>query len=126
MSWDIVIFNSKQKINSISELNENQLELIDFSKIIESSFEKIKKVENHREIIGNGFTIEFYNNSELSSNFMLSLYGENGIYPLIEIAKKNKWQIYDSGIDSMIDLKNPEKNGFKNHKNYVEKILKEK
>ncbi|MEN7550065.1 hypothetical protein AAG747_19235 [Rapidithrix thailandica] len=50
---------------------------------------------------------------------MLSLYGENGLYELIEIAKKHNWQIYDSGIDGMIDLGNPEKNGLDNHKNYV-------
>ena len=26
MSWDIVLFNSKQKIESVEELDENQLE----------------------------------------------------------------------------------------------------
>jgi hypothetical protein len=40
---------------------------------------------------------------------MLSLYGENGIYELIEVAKKHNWQIYDSGTGEMIDLENPEK-----------------
>lgn len=55
---------------------------------------------------------------------MLSLYGENGLYELIALAKKHNWQIYDSGIGEMIDLDNPEKNGFENHKKYVEQILK--
>ena len=122
MSWDIVLFNSKQKINSVTELDENQLEPTDFSGILETSFDRINKNEKHREIVGTEFTIDFFFDSEYSSNFMLSLYGENGIYALIELAKKYKWQIYDSGIDEMIDLENPEKNGFKNHKEYVEKI----
>ncbi|SMG53531.1 hypothetical protein [Arenibacter troitsensis] len=122
MSWDIVLFNSKQKINSVTELDENQLEPTDFSGILETSFDRINKNEKHREIVGTEFTIDFFSDSEYSSNFMLSLYGENGIYALIELAKKYKWQIYDSGIDEMIDLENPEKNGFKNHKEYVEKI----
>jgi hypothetical protein len=126
MSWDIVLFNSKQKIESVAELDENQLEPTDFSGILESLFDQIKKDENHREIIGTDFTIGFFADNEFSSNFMLSLYGENGLFELIELAKKHNWQIYDSGIDGMIDLENPEKNGFENHRKYVEQILNRK
>ena len=126
MSWDIVLFNSRQKINTIAELDENQLEPTDFSGILENSFDRIKKDANHREIIGTNFTIDFYVHNELVSNTMLSLYGENGIYAIIELAKKHNWQIYDSGIGEMLDLENPEKNGFKNHRKYVEQILKNK
>jgi len=126
MSWDIVLFNSKQKIQSVAELDENQLEPTDFSGILENSFNQIKKDGNHREIIGTDFTIDFFTGNEHSSNFMLSLYGENGLFQLIELAKKHNWQIYDSGIGEMIDLENPEKNGYENHKKYVEQILKRK
>ena len=126
MSWDIVLFNSKQKINTIAELDENLLEPTDFSGILENSFDRIKKDENHREIIGTNFTIDFYIHNELVSNTMLSLYGENGLYELIELSKKYNWQSYDSGIGEMIDLENPEKNGFENHRKYVEQILKNK
>ncbi len=126
MSWDIVLFNSKQKIKSVAELDETQLEPTDFSGILENSFDRIKKDDNHREIIGTDFTIDFYTDKEQSSNFMLQLYGENGFYELIELGKKNNWQIYDSGIDGMINLENPEKNGFKNHRKYVEQILNRK
>ena len=126
MSWDIVLFNSKQKIKSIAELDKNQLEPADFTGILEKSFDRIKKDNNHREIIATDFTIDFFADNEHSSNFMLSLYGENGIYALIELAKKHNWQIYDSGIDGMVDLENPEKNGFDNHRKYVEQILKNK
>ncbi|SIQ07424.1 hypothetical protein SAMN05421797_101582 [Maribacter ulvicola] len=57
---------------------------------------------------------------------MLSLYGENGLYALIELAKKHNWQIYDSGINVMINLENPEKNGFKNHRVYIQRIVNRK
>jgi hypothetical protein len=124
MSWDIVLFNSKQKIKSVAELDETQLEPTDFGGILENSFDRIKKDENHREIIGTNFTIDFYIHSEPVSNTMLNLYGENGLYALIELAKKHNWQIYDSGIGEMIDLENPDKNGFENHRKYVEQILK--
>ena len=126
MSWDIVLFNSKQKIQSVAELDENQLEPTDFSGILENSFDRIKKDDNHREIIGTDFTIDFFIDNKHSSNFMLSLYGENAIYALIELSKKYNWQIYDSGIDVMVDLENPENNGFDNHRKYVERILKNK
>ena len=107
-------------------MDENQLELTDFDRVLENSFDRIKKDDNHREIIGTDFTIDFYLHNEPVSNTMLSLYGENGLYELIEIAKKHNWQIFDSGIGEMIDLENPEKNGFKNYKKYVEQILKRK
>ena len=55
---------------------------------------------------------------------MMSLYGENGIYELIELAKKYNWQIYDSGIDGMIDIENPENNGYKSHQSYISQIMK--
>ncbi|MEL7124567.1 MAG: hypothetical protein AAFO07_34355 [Bacteroidota bacterium] len=126
MSWHIVLFNSRQKICSVSELDESKLEPIDFAGILENSFNKIKRDENHVEILGTDFSIEFFTDHEPSSNFMLQLDGENGLYELFELAKKYGWQIYDSGLDEMIDLKNPEKNGFENHTRYVEQILKRK
>lgn len=126
MSWDIVLFNSKQKIESVTELDENQLEPTDFDGILQNSFDRIKKDDNHIEIIGTDFTIDFFMHNEPVSNTMLSLYGENGLYALIELAKKQNWQIYDSGIGEMIDLENPEKNGFENHKKYVKQLLKNK
>ena len=104
-------------------MDETQLEPTDFSGILESSFDRINKKDNHREIVGTDFTIDFFADDENSSNFMLSLYGENGIYALIELAKKHNWQIYDSGIDGMVDLENPARNGFQNHKKYVEQIV---
>ena len=104
MSWEIILFNSTQKINSVVELDENQLEQTNFSGILESSFDRINKKDNYREIVGADFTIDYFVSNEHSSNFMLSLYGENGIYALIELAKKHNWQIYDSGTDGMIDL----------------------
>ncbi|RBW58323.1 hypothetical protein DS884_10730 [Tenacibaculum sp. E3R01] len=126
MSWDIILFNSKQKIKSVAKLDENQLEPTDFTGILENSFDRIKKEDKHREIIGNDFTIDFFADNVHSSNFMLSLYGENVIYVLIELSKKYNLQIYDSGIDGMVDLENPEKNGFVNHRKYIEEILKNK
>ena len=124
MSWDIILFNTKQKIDSIEDVDENQLESIDFTQILESSFTEIVKNDNHREIKGTNFSIDFFTDGELVSNKMISLYGENGLFELIELAKKFGWQIFDTGLGEMIDLDNPEKNGYENHQKYVDQILK--
>lgn len=73
MSWDIVLFNSKQKITSVAELDETKLEPTNFSGILENSFDRIEKNGDSREIIGTDFTIAFFAHNEHSSNFMLSL-----------------------------------------------------
>ncbi len=124
MSWDIILFNTKQKIGAIEDVEESHLEPIDFKQILESSFIEIVKEDNHREIKGKDFSSDIFTDKELVSNKMMSLYGENGLFELIELAKKFGWQIFDTGLDEMIDLDNPENNGFENHRKYVELIIK--
>ena len=124
MSWDIVLFNSKETISSIEELNEDKLVPIAFAEILEKSFDDIVKDDNHREIKGKDYSIDFFTDDELVSNKILSLYGENGLFELIEIAKHHGWQIFDTGLGSMINLENPENNGYENHRKYVEQIMK--
>ena len=124
MSWDIILFNTNQKIDSIEDVDESQFEPINFSHILESSFNEIVKDDNHREIKGKDFSIDFFTDEELESNKMLSLYGENGLFELIELAKQYGWQIFDTGLGEMINLDNPEKNGYENHRKYVEQIIK--
>ncbi|MDR2271353.1 MAG: hypothetical protein LBF27_10665 [Sphingobacterium sp.] len=122
MSWDIVLFKSRQAIKDLSNLDENELEVTDFNQVLENSFKEIIVDGDHREIIGDGFSIDYFA-SEPNSNFMLSLYGEKAMHMLIELAKKHEWQIYDSALDAMIDLDNPENNGYEDHKNYVQYIV---
>ena len=50
MSWDIVLFKSRQAIKDLSNLDENELEVIDFNQILDNSFKEIKEDEDHREI----------------------------------------------------------------------------
>lgn len=124
MSWDIVLFNSKQKIESVEELDEEQLEPTDFSSLLEEQFDEVEKDGKHRELIGKEFSIEYFTDEEPASNMMLSIYGENGLYALIELAKRHGWQIFDTALGEMIDLENPENNGYENHQKYVQQILK--
>jgi len=124
MSWNIVLFSSKQNLVSLENLNEDLLKPIDFDRVLKSRFENIKKNENHNEIIGNDYSIEYFDDDKLVSNKILSLYGENGLYELIKIAKEENWQIYDSGIDKMLNLNKPEENGFENFNKYL-KFIKE-
>ena len=111
MSWDIVLFNSQQKIQAVEEVDETQLVPIDFCSAFEGYFDNITKNDNHREIKGNDFAIDYFVDDEPVSNKMLSLYGENGLYELVVLARKHNWQIFDTGLGQMIDLQNPSING---------------
>ena len=124
MSWEIILFNSRQKINSLEEVDESQLEPTDFCAVFEDHFEKIIIDDDHREIIGNDFSIDYFTDDEKVSHKMLSLYGEKGLYELIVLARKHKWQIFETGLEQMIDLEYPSHNGYEKFQNYLKQILK--
>ena len=115
---------SLENLVSLENLNEDLLKPIDFDEILKSSFMNIKKKENHNEIIGKDFSIEFFDDEELVSNKMLILHGENGLFEIIKIAKVENWQIYDSGSDKMLNLEKPEENGYENFQKYLNQIFK--
>lgn len=125
MSWDIVLFNSREKIQSAEELDESKLESTDFCAVLESHFNQIERSDDHRRIKGKDFEIDYYLDDEPVSNKILSLYGENGLFEMVTLAKKYHWQIFDTGLGQMIDLENPAINGHENFQNYLKQILKE-
>ncbi|WP_225037353.1 hypothetical protein [Winogradskyella sp. SM1960] len=104
------------------DFEESILKPILFSEILEKSFKKIKSEDNHREIKGIDYSIDFFVDNEPSGTKMLNLYGENGLFELIGLAKKYRWQIYDTSLNNFINLENPENNGFENHKSYLKQI----
>lgn len=124
MSWDIVLFNSRQKIHSIEDVEEDMLEPTDFCSVLERHFEEIIKDDDHREIKGTDFEINYFFDEEKVSTKILSLYGEKGLYELVLLAREHNWQIFDTGLGEMIDLENPSNNGFENFHNYLKQILK--
>jgi hypothetical protein len=123
MSWDIVIFNSKQRINSPEEVQEDLLVPLDFSSILENHFNNIFVDGEHREITGDDFSICYFVGKEPVSNKIFNLYGENGLFELIRISKIYNWQIFDTGSGQMIDLEDPAKNGYANFKKYLQHVL---
>lgn len=123
MSWDIVLFSSTQKINTVENLDEEKLVPIDFDKSILGHFSSHKFDNQHVEIIGKDFSMDFFIDEELVSNKMISLYGENALFEIAKLAKIQNWQIYDSGIDKMLNLENASENGYANFQSYLNKIL---
>ena len=119
MSWDIVLFNSREKIEFIEDLDENGLETTDFCKALENHFDNIVADEDHREIKGRDFTIDYFLDDEPVSNKMVSIYGENGLFELVVLARKQNWQIFDTQLGHMIDLDNPANNGYEHFHSYI-------
>ncbi|WP_293306137.1 hypothetical protein [Pedobacter sp. UBA5917] len=124
MSWDIVIFSSKQKINAVEEVEEELLVEIDFNAILEKHFNNITADKNQREIKGDNYAIVYYADQEPVSNKVFGLYGEEALFVLISVAKLYDWQIFDTGNGEMLNLEHPEKNGYSNFQNYLQHILK--
>jgi len=126
MSWDVFLFNSTEKIDSIEELNEEALIPTKFSLELEKYFTEIKINENHRRVSGQDFTLEFFADDEPGNTVMINLYGENGIYELIKLAKQLNWQIFDTGLGEMINLEDPASNGYQNFQNYLDLVINSK
>ena len=124
MSWDIVIFSSRQKITAIEQIEEDLFEPIDFNAILEKYFDNIIADGDHREIKGDNYSINYFVSGEPTSNILFNLYGVNSLFELIRISKENNWQIFDTGNGEMLDLDHPEKNGYQDFQNYLQHVLK--
>ncbi|WP_431293966.1 hypothetical protein [Pedobacter sp. P26] len=124
MSWNIVIFNSRQKIYAVEEVDEELLVPIDFNIILEKHFINIIAKENHRKIKGEGYDIDYFVDTEPVSNKVFSLYGEVALFELVRVAKIYDWQIFDMGNEEMLNLEHPEKNGYSNFQSYLQYVLK--
>ena len=123
MSWDVIIFSSKQKINSIEEIDDEMFVPIDFNAVLEKHFDNIKVDKNHREINGGNYSINYFVDTELVSNSLFNLYGDTSLFELIKVAKIYGWQIFDTGNGEMVDLEYPEKNGYENFQTYLKQVL---
>ena len=122
MSWDVVLFNSRQRITDPEHIDEGQLEPIDFGGILSAHFPHIVIDGDHRSIQEPGYTIEYSHSTEWTSNILLFLYGEHALFALIVLAKQYDWQVFDTSLGAMIDLDNPERNGYKNFQQYIRSI----
>jgi hypothetical protein len=72
MSWDIVLFNTSDKIEDIEHFDAVKLTPTDFTNIFEKHFTTIKKDDDHREIVGKDFSIDYFVDDEPVTNKMLS------------------------------------------------------
>lgn len=123
MSWDIFIFNSTQDIKNVEDINVESFVPINFEQILLLHFADIIVDDNHRRVVAENYSIEYFISENLEGSLMVSLYGENALFELIEISRKYKWQIFDTGNGEMIDLDNPSNNGYNNFKDYLKTVF---
>ena len=119
MSWDVVLFSSAQKIDSIEKVDESMFIETDFCEVLNTCF---RDSDDNNEVNEKSYSIDYYPDDEPVSNKMISLYGENALYEIVILAKKHGWQIFDTSLNAMIDLENPANNGYKNFQDYWNKI----
>jgi hypothetical protein len=126
MSWDIVLFNSQQTIETVEDIDDEQFLPTDFGSALESHFTNIEKDADHRRIIGQDFEIEFFTKTDNITPMILSLSGEKALFQVVLLSRKIGWQIFDTALGQMINLENPDQNGYDNFRNYLNQIKNDK
>ena len=129
MSWDVVVFNLKRKVESVEDIDESVLVEIgtyaDFEAILKRRFPTLANEDGWLKADLGECSLEtsLGEANETFSNTIIHLYGENAVYELIELCKANGWQVFDTALGQMLDLDHPEKNGYMEHRRYVEQII---
>lgn len=122
MSWDMLLFSSKQKITSIEEVYPDMFVPINFDFLLKKHFHVTKASDATNEIQAEDYSIVFSADCENESFLTCHLYGEKALFELIRISRVYNWQIFDTGNGQMLDLDHPEKNGYKNFQLYLEQV----
>lgn len=129
MSWDVVVFKLKRKVDSVDEINKNILLDIgtrsNFKEMIQNTFPNAVFDNDWCKIENEECSLEtsMGDSDGPFSNTIFHLYGEATIYPLIHLCKKYNWQAYDTALDSMIDLETPEINGYEEFNRYLNHVF---
>lgn len=129
MSWDVVVFNLKRKVANVEEIDESVLlEIGTYANFEATLKRRFPALANHK-----GWLKADFGNCSLEtslgepngtfSNTIFHLHGENAIHELIELCKANGWQAFDTALGQMLDLDHPERNGYQDHRRYVEQIM---
>lgn len=126
MSWDVFIFQLKSKVTTIEEIaDESILPVDNFVPLLQSSFPDMQLADGRIKIEREGYSIE---SSDTEGNkpgpAMLQLHGKMAIYPVIDLCKKNNWQLFDTWAGTMLDLDDPAKNGYADFQRYLAQITK--
>lgn len=123
MSWDIILFNSKQKFETVEEIEDELLSETNFDKVLLEKLSPTKIEDENVDVENKNYALNFFLDNELVTNKMVTLYNENALYELVRISKEMSWQIFDTSSGEMINLENPEKNGYESFQKYLKSIL---
>ncbi|KFF02811.1 hypothetical protein [Chryseobacterium luteum] len=124
MSWDVLVFKLNREIKSGSEIDETTIDDIGSeASVLEklhSHFPDLKLfdygevIENMGKIERENFSIEFFilKSTETQNFLSFNLYGKESIYPIVELCKRNGWCVFDTTLGEILNLEEPEKNGY--------------
>lgn len=129
MSWDILIFNSKEQID-LETVNlpnfKSRQECIDK---IKNSFLEIDFTDTSFGQLENQLAIIEFNlgsEDEMSSNFMLHVRGgENPTGEIARMCKENEWQAFDISEGNYIDTDAPQSDSFERWNNYKDYVIRQ-
>jgi hypothetical protein len=127
MSWDVLVFNSICKIDAIDEIEEVLTDIgtwQEFRQMLQQQFPEASFDGNWCQIEnGNaGLETSLGPPDEKTSNTIFHLYGPDAIYMVMALCQRYNWQAFDCSLDSILNLDNPEKNGYQNFVTYLAQI----
>lgn len=129
MSWDVVIFNLSKQVQTVEEINDEILVDIgtwsQFKKMLKDYFPAMVFEKDWCKISTEDFSLQtsIGNANERVSSTIFHLHGENAIYAIADLCKRNNWQAFDTYLGDMLNVENPEKNGYQNFNNYLNQII---
>jgi len=111
---------SKGKSTTWKSLFENSIPT-KFIDIIKKHFKEIKQEGNHCTIKESDYKIYYFSNpsQKKSKCLAVDIYGENGLYQFIELAKEEGWQIFDKSLNTKINLNFPKKYTYQEYKEMI-------
>lgn len=127
MSWDVLIINSKDKVDFEKGDWENFKSKSEVIQNLKTSFPEIDFTDPTWGIIDTSkVNIEFNlgDEEDLGNNFMIHV--RAGLDPTGEIARmcfENNWQAFDLSEGDYIDLNNPTQDSFNNWQDFKDHVI---
>ena len=115
----IIIFNCDEEADSYEEIYTKKLQPINnFGEIIRHRFKQFfKKDGRHLDIIAANYQIYCGTETIPTIGREIDIYGEQGLYEFISLAKENNWKIFDKGLNQFLDLEFPKNYSYSEYKN---------
>ncbi|HMI59338.1 MAG TPA: hypothetical protein VK518_00475 [Puia sp.] len=80
----------------MEEIDQSRFLPTDFAAVLDQHFKNKIADSTSRQVSGPDFSFTYYVHDAPSGNTLLNLYGEKALYVIIDVARQQGWQIFDT------------------------------